>query len=201
MKTTNLDPLTPSTEADETFLHRLSNDIGVLTALMAEAERTGHDYVDGLFARARAAKVAQAQALIARLTAGGAGNGLPPGRAPLGLLNGEQFLTVTGLRKRARQPGMVTAHSPFIIYCEETAGGFELRVFEEGSSPGTPGTGAERRFLLIGHATTQRSTAGQPRQSRERFRHATLALPEGRPAPGGGSRMGGWQHPHRRTVQ
>ena len=70
MKTTSIDPLIPLNETDEETLTRLSADIGTLTGLMEDAERVGHYYLAAMFNRARDAKVAQAEGIIALATAG-----------------------------------------------------------------------------------------------------------------------------------
>ena len=72
MKTTYIDPLIPLHETSEQTLTRLSANIGTLTGLMNDAERVGHSSLAAMFNRARNAKVEQAEAAIARLTADGA---------------------------------------------------------------------------------------------------------------------------------
>ena len=71
MKTTYIDPLIPLNETSEETLTRLSANIGTLTGLMNDAERMGHYYLAAMFNRARDAKVAQAEEIIALVTAGG----------------------------------------------------------------------------------------------------------------------------------
>ena len=64
-----VDPLIPLHETSDETLTRLSANIGTLTALMDEAERSGLLYLAGMFSRARGTKVAEAKAMIATLTA------------------------------------------------------------------------------------------------------------------------------------
>ncbi len=70
MKTPYVDPLIPRNETSEESLTRLSANIGTLTGLMNDAERMGHYSLVAMFNRARDAKVAQAKAIIALVTAG-----------------------------------------------------------------------------------------------------------------------------------
>ena len=71
MKTTYIDPLIPPGETSEQSLTRLSANLGTLTGLMNDAERAGLYSLAAMFDRARARKVAQAEEIIARVTAGG----------------------------------------------------------------------------------------------------------------------------------
>lgn len=70
MKTTYIDPLIPLHETSEETLTRLSANIGTLTGLMNAAERVGHYFLAAMFNRARGAKVAQAEVILARVTTG-----------------------------------------------------------------------------------------------------------------------------------
>ena len=72
MKTTYIDPLIPLNETSEETLTRLSANIETLTGLMNDAERVGDYYLAAMFNRARDAKVAQAEGIVAPVTAGGA---------------------------------------------------------------------------------------------------------------------------------
>ena len=71
MKTTYLDPLIPPHETSGETLTRLSANITTLTGLMNDAERVGHVYLAKMFNRARDTKVAQAEGVIALVTADG----------------------------------------------------------------------------------------------------------------------------------
>ena len=88
MNTPYVDPLIPLHETRDETLTRLSANIGTLTGLMDEAERSGHIYLAGMFGRARGAKVAEAKATIAALTADAkaaptpVGSPLPPWEIP-----------------------------------------------------------------------------------------------------------------------
>ena len=64
-----VDPLIPLHETHDETLTRLSANIGTLTGLMDDAERSGHIYLAGMFSRARGTKVAEAKALIATVIA------------------------------------------------------------------------------------------------------------------------------------
>ncbi len=70
MQTTDIDPLIPRHETSDETLTRLSANLGTLTGLMNDAERIGDYYLASLFNRARDAKVAWAEEIIARVTAG-----------------------------------------------------------------------------------------------------------------------------------
>ena len=69
MNTPYVDPLIPLHETRDETLTRLSANIGTLTALIDEAERSGQIYLAGMFGRSRGTKVAEAKAMIATLTA------------------------------------------------------------------------------------------------------------------------------------
>ena len=71
MKTPYVDPLIPPHETNEETLTRLSANIGTLTGLMNDSERVGDYYLATMFNRTRDAKVAQAEEIIARVTAEG----------------------------------------------------------------------------------------------------------------------------------
>ena len=80
MKTTYVDPLIPLHETSDETLTRLSANIGTLTTLLEDAERSGHIYLAEMFSRARGTKVAEAQAKIAMLTADDKNAPAPAGR-------------------------------------------------------------------------------------------------------------------------
>ena len=70
MKTTYIDPLIPRNKTSDETLTRLSANIGTLTGLMNDAERMSHYALAAMFNRARDAKVAQAEEIIALVTVG-----------------------------------------------------------------------------------------------------------------------------------
>ncbi len=80
MKTPYVDPLIPLHETSDETLTRLSANIGTLTTLLDDAERSGHIYLAEMFSRARGTKVAEAQAMIAMLTADDKNAPAPAGR-------------------------------------------------------------------------------------------------------------------------
>ncbi len=90
MKTPYVDPLVPLREGTDETLTRLSANIDILTGLMADAERTGHVYLAGMFTRSRASKVAEAKALIALVGNGGEQVRLPVANIPLKPKNGQR---------------------------------------------------------------------------------------------------------------
>ena len=69
MKTTYLNPLIPLHETSDETLTRLSANIGTLTELMNDAQCVHHYSLAAMFNRARDAKVAQADGIIALMTA------------------------------------------------------------------------------------------------------------------------------------
>lgn len=65
MKALYLDPLISRGESTEAMLHRLFNNIGTLTGLIDDAERTSHWYLAKILSGSRDILVAEAQATIA----------------------------------------------------------------------------------------------------------------------------------------
>lgn len=107
MKTPYLDPLVPLHETRDATLTRLSANIGTLTGLMNDAERVGEYYLAAMFNRARDAKVAQAEGLIALVTAD---RGQPADDRRFLLVRGADSAGVVRTRPRqtpARLPGQL----------------------------------------------------------------------------------------------
>ena len=144
MKTTYVDPLIPQHETSDETLTRLSANIGTLTALMDDAQRSGHIYLAGIFSRARATKVAEAQAMIATPTADDKATPEPVG-SPLG---------------ERRLPAWKDVEPA-------------LNGAAELLQPGADGLVIERRFLLVGTAVSvgdamALSAAGETRRQQHR---------------------------------
>ena len=144
MKTTYVDPLIPLHEASDETLTRLSANIGTLTALMDVTQRSGHIHFAGMFSRARATKVAEAQAMIAPPAADDKAVPEPAG-SPLA----ERRLPIWKDAEPALNGAAEVLHS------------------------GTDDLVIERRFLLVGTAvsagsTMALSTLGQARRQQDR---------------------------------
>ena len=105
MKTTYIDPLIPLDETRDETLTRLSANIGTLTGLMDNSERMGHYALAALFDRARDAKVAQSEGIIARVTAGNAwSRRMTGGSSSCAILPASGGVPLPPRRKAARSP-------------------------------------------------------------------------------------------------
>ena len=144
MNTTYADPLIPPHETSDETLTRLSANMGTLTGLMDASERRGLLYLAGMFSRSRGTKVAEAEAMIARLNHVG-----KAAHAPVGLLFPPWEIPVWKDTKPALQDAGELPHVG--------AGEFVI----------------ERRFLLVGNAVsdngvTALSCRDQPRRQLHR---------------------------------
>ncbi len=157
MKALYLDPQIPRGESVEAMLRRFSSNIGTLTELIGEAERTGHLYLAGMFSRSRAAKVAEAQAAIALVNEGGA-NGVQEVVSP-------SLPSEGGLRHAADNKSR--------NYDERPEVGSEFVPANALLLMDTAAAGPERRFLLVGISATGIGTAPiisrRPRRDETRF--------------------------------
>ena len=157
MKALYLDPQIPRRESTDAMLRRFSSNIGTLTELINEAERTGHLYLAGMFSRSRAAKVVEAQAAIALVNEGDA-NGIKEIVSP--------SLPAEGRLRHA-------ADSKGRTYDERPEVGSEFMPANALLLMDTAAVGPERRFLLVGISATGIGTAPiisrRPRRNETRF--------------------------------